>query len=122
MAIRYAATVNVPGYLPMDDDPPRFETARAAWQYHSDELERTGDAWVPDDPDDPDGPASKSQAALCIEHNAEDRPGPWVCANGAEHRPDSVGTVYGSTPDYDGDHDLGLAYCVTEVDADDDED
>jgi hypothetical protein len=98
----YLATVNVPGYLPMDDDPPVFDSAQDAWQYLSDEYQRDGEsAWTPDDEDDPDGPASLNETAVALEERA---------------RAGGEGTVYGPTPGYDGDHDLGLAYCVTWVD------
>jgi hypothetical protein len=35
---------------------------------------------------------------------------------------DGTGTIYGSTPGYDGTHDLGLAYCVTVVEDEDEAD
>jgi hypothetical protein len=81
----YVATINVPGYLPMDDDPPVFDTAREAWEYLYEEHERAVDgaeAWREDDGID-------------------------------IHNMDREGVIYASTPGYEGDHDLGLAYCVT---------
>lgn len=36
----YLATVNIPGYLPMSDDPATFETAREAWDYLAHERMR----------------------------------------------------------------------------------
>lgn len=96
---RYVATVNVPGYLPMDDDPPVFDTAREAWAYLADERDRAiDDVWQEGDPDTDDA---------CVEllYLAETGPEP------------GVGTVYGSTPGYEGDHDLGLAYSVSEVES-----
>jgi hypothetical protein len=97
----YVATVNVPGYLPMDDDPPVFGTAREAWAYLADERKRDDDAWVPDNADDPDGPASLDETTLALE--------------AAERDGMREGTIYGPTPGYDGAHDLGLAYSVTYV-------
>jgi hypothetical protein len=93
----YVATMNIPGYLPMDDDPPVFNTAGEAWTYLAEERQRDDLAWVPDDPDDPEGPASLDNTSLELE----------ACA-----RHGRIGTVYGPTPGYDGEHDLGLAYSV----------
>jgi len=36
---QYLATVNQPGYLPMDDDPPVFDTIPEAWAYLVGELD-----------------------------------------------------------------------------------
>lgn len=100
----YVATVNVPGYLPMDDDPPVFDTAQEAWQYLSDEYQQDGEsAWEPMDANDPDGPQQLNGPALALERFAT-----LDVAN--------EGTVYVGTPGYDGDHDLGLAYSVTWTD------
>lgn len=96
----FVATINIPGYLPMDDEPPVFETTAAAWGYLADERKRDDNAWVPDDPNDPDGPHSLDATTLQLEAFERDSHG--------------VGTVYGPTPGYDNDdtHDLGLAYSV----------
>lgn len=40
----FLATVNVPGYLPEDNDPPVFDTPQEAWQYLADERERGEDS------------------------------------------------------------------------------
>lgn len=112
----YVATVNVPGYLPMDDDPPVFETAAEAWWhlYH----ERCETDWL-----DVDLPALAEELGESHNHNpytlcpvcsevedseTADELGRMAVAN-------MPGTVYGPTPGYEGDHDLGLAYCVTET-------
>lgn len=87
----FVATINVPGYLPMDDDPPVFETAREAWQYLVGEVDRSWD----DYPDDENGACVTAHTQM---HNVDQS---------------KAGTVYAPTPGYDGDHDLGLAYCVT---------
>jgi hypothetical protein len=97
--MRYVATVNVPGYLPMDDDPPVFDTPREAWQHHVAEVERSWD----DYPEDANGACVEAHTAL---HNLD------------QSQP---GTVYAPTPGYDGDHDLGLAYCVTEFEEEQDD-
>lgn len=97
----YVATINVPGYLPMDDDPPMFDQAREAWLWLAQERQRDEDAAeMPGD--------SYSQTVLDLEHRAS-RVDAWG------HPVSRRGTVYGSTPGYEGDHDLGLAYSVTEV-------
>jgi hypothetical protein len=102
---RYTATVNVPGYLPMADDVNVFETAREAWGFLLEEMERGELAWQPADPTDPDGPQDRSEAALEIERQID-----------ARHR---VGTVYGPSyipeADEDTSTDLGLAYSVEVV-------
>lgn len=93
MDTKFIATVNVPGYLPMDDDPPVFDTAHAAWEYLAHERERAED-WAVDD-----GPFTGDYSKTVDD---------LLKANG-------TGVIYGSTPGYHGDHDLGLAYCVTLV-------
>jgi hypothetical protein len=40
---RYLATINTPGYLPWDDDPPVFDTPREAWEYLADHRKRAED-------------------------------------------------------------------------------
>jgi hypothetical protein len=102
--IRFVATVNIPGYLPMDDDPPVFDTARDAWAYLADERRRGED--------DTDGPeCTDTVSALDYIASGEHQHG-----NPLEDWPtavDGTGTVYGSTPGSDSPHDLGLAYGVT---------
>lgn len=89
----YTVIMNTPGYLPWDDDePPVFDTAREAWSYLA-EQRRSQE----DDSTDSD---TYSDTVDTLEMRA---------VNGGD------GTVYGSTPGYDGDHDLGVAYSVTEV-------
>jgi hypothetical protein len=111
----FVATINVPGFLPMDDDPPVFETAEEAWAWLADERERAEDE-AEYEPEDPDG----------YEHTETVRYLQYIAGklDGGKHehgnpcedwptRGDGTGTVYGSTPGYWGDHDLGLAYSVT---------
>lgn len=109
----YLATINVPGYMPMDDDPPIFETAREAWEYLRDEHATSwNDVEIPGDPDGP-----LPEPYFSAYHDTDDAlrrhasPDWLVCDF------ERVGTVYGPTPGYDGDHDLGFAYSVTEVEA-----
>jgi hypothetical protein len=115
--MKYVATIHVPGYLPMDDDPPTFDTPAEAWQYLADEREHGEGRWVLDDPDDPDGTASEDPTYACLTHAAE-ATSSYVCGNDSMHRPDQTGTIYGTTPGYDPEdgHDLGMAYTVEETD------
>lgn len=108
----FIATINVPGYLPMDDDPPTFDTAREAWEYLVDER-RTGedDAWDVDH-DMPHEPSGYSATFNMLERRAE---GNWDPAFGSVDEVTGEGTVTGGTPGYEGDHDLGLAYTVSTV-------
>lgn len=89
----FVATMNVPGYLPMDDEPPVFETTGEAWSYLADERERA---------EDETGEGEYSGTYQTLRENAN---------NGA-----GIGVVYGDTPGYTGEHDLGMAYCVTATD------
>jgi hypothetical protein len=96
----FVATINVPGYLPMDDDPPVFETAEEAWAYLLEERERDIDVvW-----EEGDEERDETSEALADE---------W--ARAADPERDSTGTVYGPTPGSDGPHDPGVAYSVTYV-------
>ena len=112
MTVPYVATINIPGYLPMDDEPPIFETAQEAWQYLAEERELSESEFVYDDRG-VDGHNGEFACALSetlhvlIAH-ASDK---WLVTDF-----ERAGTVYGDTPGYDGDHDLGLAYCVTWTD------
>jgi hypothetical protein len=106
----FMATVNTPGYLPMEDDPPVFDTAQGAWSYLADEREREEDQ-APDD--EPVGEYTETLGYLRYAAGEDMEPG-----NPHEDVPlnaDGTGVIYGPTPGYDGDHDLGLAYCVTAV-------
>lgn len=94
--MQYIATINTPGYLPDSDEPAlSFSTPREAWEHLADEREEAFDqAEV-----DPAGDSALTLMGQIIlgQVNAE------------------VGTVTGTTPGYDGDHDLGLAYTVTAI-------
>lgn len=91
--VRYLATVNIPGYLPQDDDPPLFETAAAAWGYLADKRREAEEA--------EDGQEDYSSTVGDLDAHE---------AAGTEE-----GSVHGCTPGYDGRHDLGIAYTVTKV-------
>jgi len=108
----YVATVNTPGYLPQDDDPPIFDTAREAWDYLADERKRHEDDATEYGEYDP-----YTGTVNVLERCAEGIEAAWQDA-GLDI--DGTGTVYGDTPGYDGSHDLGLAYSVTYTDEDPD--
>lgn len=117
---RYLATVNVPGYLPMDDDdPPAFDTPAEAWWYLYNE--RCQEEW--DAPCDLcDDTMTHGLTGDCDDDSETGRElakmARWA-GSGMVCGFEAVGTVYGPTPGYRGDHDLGLAYSVTLVEGDD---
>ncbi len=97
----FLATINVPGYLPVEDEPHVFETAHEAWQYLMNERMADEDAAeVPG--------LGYSITVTRLSDRMVDS-----AADGTSW--DGTDTYYGDTPGYDGDHDLGLAYSVTEV-------
>lgn len=89
----YLAIINVPGYLSNQGELPEFETITGAWEYLRDERIRDLE-----DPMNDEDDYVEDQCADELEGMAYNDP--------------QVGTVYGRTPGYDGDHDLGLAYSV----------
>jgi hypothetical protein len=106
----FIATINTPGYLP-EGDPGYFFNATEAWDYLRGERY---DAFTDADLDEGTDPTfarlrSLSEGLLWDELGWDDT------ARGA-------GSVNGSTPGYDGDHDLGLAYTVTAYALDDEPD
>ena len=115
MTIRFLATVNTPGYLPMDDDPPVFDEARDAWDYLLSErrdaedyaLEIQGDGYT--------------ATFNILEQLSQGHDVIGLAGGVVDTSSDLTGSVYGDTPGYDGDHDLGLVYSVTAVDVTDDE-
>ena len=101
---QYVAITNTPGYLPMDDDPPVFDTTAEAWQYLIDERLRAADdsfdtAYTTFDEEDDTTFDEEDDDAL-----AEMRD--LMSVKGA------LGVVYGTTPGYADSHDLGIAYSV----------
>ena len=98
----YVATINTPGYLPMDDEPPAFDTAHEAWVYLAAEREREEDGA------DENGLSPYSETADLLAQQAEVTK--LITVSDYGH-----GTIYGGTPGYDGDHDLGQAYTVRRV-------
>lgn len=103
----FVATINVPGYLPMDDDPPTFETAHEAWAYLAGEREHAEDDYEGEAYSD----TRESLAVLGTDAHWQGEVAAWLSEHNLSR--DGTGTVYGDTPGYDGDHDLGLAYTVS---------
>ena len=102
---RYLATINTPGYLPMDDDPPTFDTPREAWTYLADERREAEDsAFQPGD-----------DANFTATVNMLESLGDGTLSFEEIGDGDGTGSVGGVTPGYDGGHDLGLVYSVTIV-------
>lgn len=101
--MKYQATVNVPGYLPMDNAAHVFDSAREAWEWLRSERERDLDSvdyYEPEFDEDP-----------CLEE-----------IDGLIDHPET-GTVYGRSPlythedDSGREYDLGLRYTVSIVHA-----
>lgn len=98
---QYVAHINIPGYSPMADEPAEFETAQEAWEWLADERRMSEDSaeGVEDGDDDKDEESTTLQRLVA--NMRADKP---ICD-----------VVYGPTPGYDGDHDLGLAYSVVPI-------
>lgn len=89
--MEYVAIINVPGYMPMADEPAEFATVKEAWEYLADERRRAEDESV-------EGPEEYSDTVKALGYMVETP---------------QCDSVYGPTPGYWGDHDLGLVYTVT---------
>lgn len=87
---QYIAIINVPGYSPMAEEPAEFETIAEAWQYLAEERRRSED--------EDESTADYSDTVKALGYMVESP---------------KCDSVYGPTPGYDGDHDLGLVYTVT---------
>lgn len=90
--------MNVPGHLPMAEEPSVFDEAGDAWEYLARERERDLDS--AESPDYVDS----GEADFMRKISDGERP------EGVSD--DGVGVVYAATPGYHGGHDLGLAYSV----------
>ena len=110
---RYVATVNTPGYLPWDDDPPVFDAPQEAWQYLADHRERAEDDSVCDDYCEDGTECPWREHSDYTDALAELVKYATWAASGLVCDFETVGTVYADTPGYHGDHDLGLAYSVS---------
>jgi len=93
-ADRFQASVTVPGYLPMVDEPHVFDSAAEAWGWLRDQRVNDLDDPMNDESDDEDECLVEIESMMDL---------------------DVRGAVYGRTPGYDGDHDLGIFYLVDEV-------
>jgi hypothetical protein len=109
--MKFLATTNIPGYLPMDDDPPIFDTAREAWAYLANERivdEDHGFDALESEPDADDGGYSSivnTMESLGTGHLSFEDDLVGVCLDG-------TGTIWGpSCPPQM--HDLGINYTVS---------
>lgn len=89
--MKYLVTENVPGYLPTDDDGALFDTIREAWEYAREEL-----------------------YLRACENTGEEPDSGVVNAMASHYNNEQIGTVYAPTPGYEGSHDLGVAFTVSE--------
>lgn len=101
----YVAYVNVPGYLPMADEPFSAETPETCWEWLAAERRRDLDHAAPDHPD-PDEAADQGEADMMDKMAEGEYPAEW--------HGQRTGTMWAHTP---GGliHDLGLAYTVRET-------
>lgn len=120
--MRYVATINTPGYLPdSTEPPPTFDTAKEAWTYLYHERvnhERDNPCDLCHDTmtHGPFGDCDDdTETATELGRMAR-----WA-GSGMVTDSEATGTVTGPTPGYDGDHDLGLVYEVTEIHSSEDE-
>lgn len=118
MTTRFLATINVPGYLPMDDEPPVFDTAQEAWEYLANQRVEGEEDFAEEDLFG-ESRYSDTCETLCVLSTAQHWNHPdahgvqmWLASNGIG--PDGTGVIYGATPGGSL-HDLGLAYAVTAV-------
>lgn len=102
---RYIATQNVPGYLPMADEPDVFDSAEMAWDYLLSERNTDLDNFV--------DIVSDGVVSLTANDDVDEA----IVAMEAAKAAGAIGSVVGTTPGYDGDHDLGLVYSVSEYEA-----
>jgi hypothetical protein len=107
---KYVATINVSGYLPQDDELAVFDDVREAWAYLAGERERAEDDAYSGDPG---AEYSEDYSPTFHVLDGLGNGGRFASAvREAGLTADGRGTVYGPTPSYDGDRDLGLAYSV----------
>jgi hypothetical protein len=104
----FSTAINTPGYMPWDDSTTEFDTAREAWDYLLDSRRDQEDDAIMAGLGTGDG---YSETLNRLEQAAD---GQWDDL-GLDPL-DGQGTIYGDTPGYDGDHDLGLAYSVIDLD------
>lgn len=103
----YLATQNVPGYLPMDDAPPIFDTAREAWDYLRTQRTESEDEALEDDGD------GYSACKNTLDTLADSGTESDFANVGLDF--DGTGSVHGDTPGGRM-YDLGITYSVTYTD------
>jgi|SRR3954464_12441240 hypothetical protein len=101
--MKYVAIINTPGYVP-ESEPVEFDTPAEAWEHLAEDRREHEDSVALKFSDDysetVDDLDAKATAALDVNRMG------W----------DGTGSVSGSTPGYQGEHDLGLVYEVQEAD------
>ena len=107
---RFLATINTPGYLPTDDSPPVFDTAREAWDYLLGERRDAEDYAIEDGEGEGYSATFNILEQLASGNDVSDLTG--------VDSSDLTGSVVGDTPGAEwsrANDDLGLVYTVTEL-------
>lgn len=106
----FVATINIPGYLPDDTDPPTFETAREAWEYLTEERQR-----YEEDLPEPEWSDTANDLMAAAHSNAWD--GERFIAEVWDIDRNGEGFIWGasSDPERDSAYDLGYVYSVTKA-------
>lgn len=102
----FTATVNVPGYLPMADQPAVFDSAKEAWEYLLEHRKEDEDASAEANEDAV--PQGYSDTVTELEKQVR------VIERGLICDFEGVGSVHGPST-IEMMHDLGLTYSVTEI-------
>lgn len=107
----FEATIHVPGFLPVDEEPPRFPTATDAWSYLAAERARAENLV------NPDGEYSITLVKLNLIHGTCETGNAAAIVQLHGLRFDSTGSIIGPTPGCEPGVDLdgGLVYSVTKV-------
>jgi hypothetical protein len=107
MTEKYVAIISTRGlYLPdTTEQPAEFDTVGEAWEYLAQERREAED--------EAETVAEGYSATVNILQMVADSQDWSTCENAGVDPLSAEGTVYGPTPGYEGDHDLGLAYSVT---------
>lgn len=101
----FVAVINTPGYLP-EAEPAEFDTVEEAWDYLATERR---------DAEDEAETVAQGYSGTVNTLDTLAASVDWsTCENAGVDPLTGTGTVYGPTPGYEGDHDLGVAYSVTE--------
>ena len=112
----FEATINVPGYLPVDDERHLFDTPQQAWEFLLDVRQEEEDAAMCFGSDhDPDCPGRSCPWHEEAPYSSAYQELITLAESDSTVKGALVGIVYGATPGSHSRHDLGLAYTVTEV-------